>query len=67
VVEHGGNQWRDYLRFRDLLRHQPAMRSRYAELKRGLVSTCANDRGLYTASEADFIRHAAERVSSQCT
>jgi hypothetical protein len=61
VVEHGGNQWRDYLRFRDLLRHQPAIRRRYAELKRGLVSTCGNDRGLYTASKADFIRQVLDR------
>jgi GrpB-like predicted nucleotidyltransferase (UPF0157 family) len=61
LVEHDGNQWRDYLRFRDLLRHQPAIRRRYAELKRGLVSTCGNDRGLYTSSKADFMRQVLDR------
>jgi hypothetical protein len=60
VVEHA-NQWRDYLRLRDLLRHQPAIRRKYAELKRGLVSTCGND-GVYTASKADFIRQVLDRA-----
>lgn len=56
VVEHGGNQWRDYLRFRDLLRDRPAIRERYSVLKRGLASACRGDRALYTASKAEFIR-----------
>jgi GrpB-like predicted nucleotidyltransferase (UPF0157 family) len=56
VVEHGGSQWRDYLRFRDVLRHRPAIRKRYAELKRDLARTCGDSRELYTASKADFIR-----------
>ena len=56
VVEHRGSQWRDYLRFRDLLRRQPAIRKRYAELKRDLASIYRDDRESYTASKADFIR-----------
>ena len=56
VVEHGGNQWRNYLRFRDLLRNNPAIRKRYADLKRDLVRICRDDRKSYTASKADFIR-----------
>jgi len=56
VVEHRSSQWRDYLRFRNLLRHRPAIRKRYAELKRHLASICRDDRESYTASKADFIR-----------
>ena len=56
VVEHSSSQWRDYLRFRDLLRHRPAIRKRYAELKRHLASVCRDDRELYTALKANFIR-----------
>jgi GrpB-like predicted nucleotidyltransferase (UPF0157 family) len=31
VVQHSGTQWRDYLAFRDLLRHTPAICRRYAD------------------------------------
>lgn len=37
VVEHSGEQWRNYLLFRDLLRNSPATRKRYAELKKELA------------------------------
>jgi GrpB-like predicted nucleotidyltransferase (UPF0157 family) len=56
VVEHGGCQWRDYLRFRDLLRQKPAIRKKYAELKKRLATICPDDRKSYSASKADFIR-----------
>jgi GrpB-like predicted nucleotidyltransferase (UPF0157 family) len=56
VDEHGSGQWRDYLRFRDLLRRSPAIRKRYVELKMVLASNCRNDSKSYTASKADFIR-----------
>jgi GrpB-like predicted nucleotidyltransferase (UPF0157 family) len=56
VVEHCGSQWRNYLLFRDLLRHRPAIRRRYAELKAELAGICRDDRGSYTALKADFIR-----------
>ncbi|WP_321478178.1 GrpB family protein [uncultured Paludibaculum sp.] len=56
VVEYGGSQWRDYVRFRDLLRNEPSIRNRYAALKRELARVCLDDRELYTASKADFIR-----------
>jgi GrpB-like predicted nucleotidyltransferase (UPF0157 family) len=56
VVEHRSTQWRDYLRFRDLLRHSPTIRKQYGELKRDLASVCRDDRESYTASKGDFIR-----------
>src|SRR5215831_879877 len=56
VVEHGSSQWRDYLRFRDLLRDRPAIRNKYAELKRDMANSCRDDREAYTASKAGFIR-----------
>ena len=56
VVEHGSPQWRDYLRFRDLLRDSPALRKRYAELKQDLAKRHPNDREAYTDSKAGFIR-----------
>ena len=56
VVEHGSSQWREYLHFRDLLRQRPAIRKKYADLKRDLASICRDDREAYTTSKADFIR-----------
>jgi len=62
VVEHRGSQWRDYLRFRDLLRQRPPIRKRYAELKRDLASVCMDDRESYTASKAAFIREVLDNT-----
>jgi GrpB-like predicted nucleotidyltransferase (UPF0157 family) len=56
VVKYGDGQWRDYLRFRDLLRETPAMRERYGELKQALARICRHDWESYTAAKADFIR-----------
>lgn len=56
VVEHNGTQWCNYLRFRDLLRRNPDIRNRYAELKRELEKRFRNDRESYTAFKNDFIR-----------
>jgi GrpB-like predicted nucleotidyltransferase (UPF0157 family) len=56
IVEHSGSQWRNYVLFRDLLRHRPAIRKRYAVLKRDIASICRDDRQLYAALKADFIR-----------
>jgi len=56
VVEYSGSQWRRYRLFRDLLRHNPMLRRRYARLKRDLMSMYRDDRESYTAAKADFIR-----------
>ena len=65
VVEHNGSQWRDYVLFRDLLRHRATIRKRYAELKRELARICRDDRKLYTDSKADFIRRILNDVAAE--
>ena len=56
VVEHGGVQWANYLRFRDLLRGDFDLRNRYAALKQELAKRFPADRKSYTASKHNFIR-----------
>ncbi len=56
VVSHNGTQWKNYIRFRDLLRHQCNIRCRYAELKRMLESRYPSDRKSYTNAKHDFIQ-----------
>ena len=62
LVEHNSNQWRNYLAFRELLRHRPGIRNRYAELKRELAKLYPNDREAYAAGKTDFIRNALEEM-----
>jgi GrpB-like predicted nucleotidyltransferase (UPF0157 family) len=62
VVEWGSTQWRNYLRFRDLLRQSPEIRQSYAQLKRDLASTWPGDRESYTAGKADFIRQVLKTI-----
>lgn len=49
-------QWKNYLRFRDLLRQDSTIRNRYAELKDELMKRFPDDRKSYTDSKNDFIR-----------
>lgn len=49
-------QWKNYLRFRDGLRADAALRERYGALKRELQATFAHDRRGYTRAKSDFIR-----------
>jgi GrpB-like predicted nucleotidyltransferase (UPF0157 family) len=49
-------QWVDYLRFRDRLRADVALRIEYASLKRKLQARFACDRQGYTAAKNAFIR-----------
>jgi GrpB-like predicted nucleotidyltransferase (UPF0157 family)/GNAT superfamily N-acetyltransferase len=60
VVEHNGNQWKNDLLFRDLLRQDAQLRQQYAELKQRLAVKFSNDRKVYTASKQDFIRGALQ-------
>jgi GrpB-like predicted nucleotidyltransferase (UPF0157 family) len=47
------------LRFtiRDALRAEPALRERYAELKRELALTYGTERGRYTEGKSAFVEH----------
>ncbi|GAA4523648.1 hypothetical protein GCM10023160_14060 [Brachybacterium paraconglomeratum] len=60
VLDHGGEQWRRYLTFRDHLRTHPAERDAYGELKRRLAIAHPEDRLAYVQAKGSFItaRHA---------
>jgi GrpB-like predicted nucleotidyltransferase (UPF0157 family) len=49
-------QWANYLRFRDRLRADVALRTEYASLKRKLQKRFAGDRQGYTEAKGAFIR-----------
>ena len=49
-------QWASYLRFRDQLRADTALRAEYASLKRKLQKRFAGDRQGYTEAKGAFIR-----------
>ena len=55
IVVMGGTPWRDRLAFRDALRKDPALASRYDALKSELASTHPDDREGYTAAKAEFV------------
>jgi GrpB-like predicted nucleotidyltransferase (UPF0157 family) len=55
VVELGGDEWRQYLAFRDRLRRDPPARAAYLELKETLAARFPHDRRAYTDAKAAFI------------
>ncbi len=59
LVETSTGQWRRYLEFRDLLRMDPALRSEYAALKKGLAHHFWRDRSAYLEGKREFIERAA--------
>ena len=61
VVALGDVQWRNYLRYRDLLRKDANLRKRYEALKNELWIRFPNDRKAYTSSKNDFIRAALNK------
>lgn len=61
VVSLDDVQWRDYVRFRDLLRQDGNLRNRYAELKRKLAVSFSGSRKSYTDAKHDFIRGVLKR------
>ena len=56
VVAIDDPQWRNYLRFRNMLRTDGVVRTRYGELKKSLQEQFAHDRKAYTDGKHDFIR-----------
>ncbi|QBK04919.1 GrpB family protein [Hylemonella gracilis] len=56
VAVHDGPVWREWLRFRDALRAQPALAARYAEWKADCAGKHPRDREAYTQAKAEFIR-----------
>jgi len=60
LVPAGSRRFRDELAFRDRLRHEPDLASRYGALKRRLAAEWVNDRERYTAAKGEFIRAALQ-------
>ena len=54
-------QWRDYMRFRDILRADEELRASYSALKSGLQKRFPLDRESYTAAKKEFIRDVLRR------
>lgn len=55
VVERGGLQWTDYLRFRDLLPSDRQARERYEALKLRLAEEYGDDRKAYTEGKSTVV------------
>lgn len=55
VVELGGPQWVERLRFRDILRSNANLARQYAELKVGLALRFKRDREGYTNAKSHFV------------
>lgn len=65
VVVADGPRWWAYLRFRDALRADPALRQEYEVLKRALATSYAADRYTYTQHKSEFVeRVVTESVQS---
>lgn len=55
VVDFDGEQWQNYLRFRDLLRRNPEARTRYESVKGQLAIEFGHDRKAYTDGKSDVV------------
>lgn len=55
AIPYGGEQWRDYVDFREVLRAEPTLREEYASLKRALAERYRDDRHAYRNAKAEFI------------
>ena len=55
VVDHYGDQWRDYLRLRDLLRRSPEARERYEAVKVRLAERRPVNRPAYTEGKTAIV------------
>jgi GrpB-like predicted nucleotidyltransferase (UPF0157 family) len=66
VVEKNGVYWKRYLKFRDSLRDDGWIASRYAELKRRLAARHSFDRDAYTNGKTGFIE-AVLAMPPRCT
>ena len=55
LVERNGTHWLRYLRFRNALRNDPAVRDAYAALKQALALQYPGDRDAYLLGKMDFV------------
>ena len=66
VVAFGSEEWHSHLSFRELLRDDPDLRGRYADLKRRSAKMHREDREAYVRSKQGFIQDAVGRAGSNC-
>ena len=62
VVEHLGEQWRNYVRLRDLLRRSPEARQRYEDTKLRLIKEFGDDRIVYTEGKTEIVASLLEHA-----
>jgi len=55
VVDYDGEQWRNYLRLRDLLRRSSTALARYEAVKQQLVGEVGDDRMAYTDGKSKIV------------
>lgn len=55
LVERSGTHWSRYLRFRNALRADSALRDAYASIKRSLAARYPRDREAYIAGKTEFV------------
>jgi GrpB-like predicted nucleotidyltransferase (UPF0157 family) len=65
VVEHGGEEWRRLLLFRDYCRAHPEVAREYEALKRKLSLDHPNERGHYTGGKSAFIEAILDRARAE--
>jgi GrpB-like predicted nucleotidyltransferase (UPF0157 family) len=58
VVVADSAEWRNYVKFRDLLRQDRGAREAYEQVKRDAAARFPDDRASYAAAKHAFIRHA---------
>ena len=62
IVAFGGEDWHSHLAFRELLRNDPDLRGRYADLKRRSAKMHREDREAYVRSKQGFIQDAVGKA-----
>ena len=62
LTEADSKYWKEHILFRDFLRIQPAVASRYGDLKRRLAKEFPNDREAYGDAKTSFIQVALGRA-----
>jgi GrpB-like predicted nucleotidyltransferase (UPF0157 family) len=62
LTEADSKYWKEHILFRDFLRNQPAVATRYGDLKRRLAKEFPNDREAYGDAKASFIQVALGRA-----
>ncbi len=63
VVESSDTQWKNYLLFPKILREDPSMRKKYADVKQVLAKRFPNDRKSYSSAKDEFIEGVLREIN----